>query len=320
MESLNNNYLCQQLIIINKKYEYNSFVDIDFIQLFGLNDINAQNDINVIKKKLTTKYYNLSLKYHPDKHLNNENTIVPVINVPININEIKDGSFVSFINDIYNMLQYIIKNEPETIINIINGNASELLNFDLISDHYSLKKNYTLPHTQEYTKPSENQVENFRSKLKSNQIIETKLLDTELNNLIETKNDERSKLTIEKQFTDEQTSDKHFNKVFNNTFDDQKNSTIFNDEQDNDQTLEMCLRGYGKSCEVKEFNDSMDLSLVAGELSKTISNIDEAFSPIMVNNKLKVSKKTPEEMYAEMLEQRCVQDDIFKDANKLKKI
>jgi hypothetical protein len=58
--SINQSYLCQQLIEINKKYESCTFVDIDFIDLFGLNKKNLDNsnsniDFNIIKKKNSNK-------------------------------------------------------------------------------------------------------------------------------------------------------------------------------------------------------------------------------------------------------------------------
>jgi hypothetical protein len=89
--SINQSYLCQQLIEINKKYESCTFVDIDFIDLFGLNKNNLDNsniDFNIIKKKIVTKYYNLALKYHPDKYANNTETIINLKNCFINIDEI----------------------------------------------------------------------------------------------------------------------------------------------------------------------------------------------------------------------------------------
>ena len=56
MEQLTNtSYLCNKLIEINKKYESNSFIDIDFINLFGLrsNTKKTVADLDKIKKKLT---------------------------------------------------------------------------------------------------------------------------------------------------------------------------------------------------------------------------------------------------------------------------
>jgi hypothetical protein len=114
MESLTNtSFLCQQLIKINKKYESNSFVDIDFIKLFGLcpkpqRTQRTLEDINLIKKKMTAKYYNLALKYHPDKFVSSTESILNIINCFVSIDEIKSGEFLSFINDIYEMFNQMI--------------------------------------------------------------------------------------------------------------------------------------------------------------------------------------------------------------------
>jgi len=125
--SINQSYLCQQLIEINKKYESCTFVDIDFINLYRLSNSDKSNiDLNLIKKKIVTKYYNLALKYHPDKYINNEESIINVKNCFINIDEIKSGEFIAFINDIHELLINLIVEEPESLINIINGNTEDV--------------------------------------------------------------------------------------------------------------------------------------------------------------------------------------------------
>jgi hypothetical protein len=116
----NNNYLCRQLLDINKKYESSTFIDIDFIDLFNLYN-QSYDDLNILKKKITAKYYNLALKYHPDKYININEEIINIKNCYITIDELKSGSFISFINDIYEMLINMIIQDTESLINLING-------------------------------------------------------------------------------------------------------------------------------------------------------------------------------------------------------
>ena len=78
-----NDYLISKLTEINKKYETNSFIDIDFVELFNLQILRETIDIEIIKKKLTSKYHNLILKYHPDKFINNGDNIIEVNNIYI---------------------------------------------------------------------------------------------------------------------------------------------------------------------------------------------------------------------------------------------
>ena len=82
MESLETSYLYKNLIEINKKYDSCTFVDLDFIDLFSLSSPNTKtiDDLNNIKKKITSKYYNLAHKYHPDKHITNTESIIQIKN------------------------------------------------------------------------------------------------------------------------------------------------------------------------------------------------------------------------------------------------
>ena len=79
----NTNYLYKNLIDINKKYDSTSFVDIDFIELFNIKSIDTSN----IKKIITTKYYGLALKYHPDKYANTKEESIEINNEIENIIE-----------------------------------------------------------------------------------------------------------------------------------------------------------------------------------------------------------------------------------------
>jgi len=89
----NSEYLYERLLTINSTYETASFIDIDFIELFNIQETSD------IKKAITSKYYSLALKYHPDKYRKKTEDIV-INNTLINIDEIKNGLFLSFINDI----------------------------------------------------------------------------------------------------------------------------------------------------------------------------------------------------------------------------
>lgn len=278
------NTLCKYLILINKKYESTSFVDIDFLDLFGIKD-NSEN----LKKKITTKYYNLALKYHPDKHINNNDTIINVVNCYINIEEIKSGQFLSFINDIYEMLLNIEKEDPDTLLNLINGETNELLNkFDFNSDFNNLKRRFDRNINKEYYKPNIEQVNEFNNEMKKQSIVEIKLDPVQMEKLIDSEQNKRENLKIEKIFTEEEQKRENFKEIFNDKFEDNRET---------DETI--------TSIQAFNFNDSY---LTLTGINNNISDIDEAFGPIRINNKLKKNIIS----YDELLRDRDNQDKLFK--------
>lgn len=282
------NLLCKYLIEINKKYESTSFVDIDFLNLFGIRE-NSEN----LKKKITTKYYNLALKYHPDKHTNNNESIINVANCFINIEEIKSGSFLSFINDIYEMLLNILKEDPETLLNLINGETDELLNkFDFNSDFNNLKRRFDKNVNKEYYRPNVEQINEFNNEMKKQSITEIKLDSSQMESLINLEQEKRNNLKIEKVFTEEEQQNTNFKEIFNNKFEDDKEV---------DETITT----------IQAFNyDDSSLTLIG--LNSNISDINEAFGPIRVNNKIKKEILS----YDRLLEERDNQDKLFKIPNK----
>ena len=57
METFNDNVLVKELSVINDQYSSTSFIEIDFIKLFGLvpDEKNKLNDSNLIKKQINPK-------------------------------------------------------------------------------------------------------------------------------------------------------------------------------------------------------------------------------------------------------------------------
>ena len=309
MESSNNmNLLCKSLIDINKRYESATFVDIDFIDLFGLHSIKSiSTNVNIdqIKKKITKKYYSLALKYHPDKYINSIDTVAQIKNCFVNMEDIKSGQFLSFIYDIYTMLNNMIVEDPESLINLINGNTDEILNkFDLNYDFNNLKKHFDNSHTKEYLKASDEQIKEFNNELEKQIVSEIKIELSQSNSLIEFENEKRNKLKIETIFTEEQQNSKEFINVFNEMFDLTKDKTFLTENLNSSQIQPF------------NFNNSYDMNLgfVSTGLSNTISDIAEAFEPIKVNSTIQTQKLS----FDELLAQRKHQDKQFKQPLNLK--
>ena len=303
MNQLDNiNFLCQKLTEINKKYESKSFVDIDFIELFNL----STNNIDQIKKKLTKKYYSLALKYHPDK-VNSSNKIINIKNCFVNIDDIKSGEFLSFIKDIYEM----INNEDiETLINLINGNNDDILNkFNINMDHNQLKNNYVRNiMMNDNSVASDTTIDDFKKELEKVKISEIKLDENQIKKLINNELEKRDEIKISNIFTDEQKESTNFKTIFNETFDNEK--TVLLNE---DITESSCY-------EIKSinFNNSLVVNGVDAysilKISNTAYDINEAFAPLKISSKLKSQNKLSYDQY---LIERDSQDKLFKIPNKL---
>ena len=204
----NTDYLYNELLEINKKYESTTFVDIDFIELFCLKSINISN----LKKIITNKYYNLALKYHPDKYKLSTELIISINNISIDINEIRSGQFLSFITDIYKMLINMITIDNDNLIRIIDGDGSDIqqgLNYG--GDHSKLKQHFN-------NKSYDNSP--FESDIKFNNevIIDTKIDKKELQSLINVEQEKRLNLSIDKIFSEEDIKLDEFNNIFNDKF------------------------------------------------------------------------------------------------------
>jgi len=307
MEQLTNtSYLCNQLIEINKKYESNSFIDMDFIELFGLLSQTTKTlaDIDKIKKKLTAKYYNLALKYHPDKFSSSVKNIINIKNCFVSTDEIKSGEFLSFINDIYEMFNNMFIEDPENIINIINGKTDDLLNkFDINGDFYNLKRRFdTNLNSKDYLKATDEQMRNFEEELDRAKIADLKINEDQLKSLILEEQDKRENLKIERLFTQEEQIETEFNKKFNDVFDTTKTSYLNSSNETLDEKSNNIL--------AFNFNNNYDLSVGVNSigLSTSITDINEAFGPIRVSNNLAQQHLS----YDELLIQRRTQEDLFK--------
>jgi hypothetical protein len=205
-----NDYLISKLTEINKKYETNSFIDIDFVELFNLQTLRETIDIEIIKKKLTSKYHNLILKYHPDKFINNGDNIIEVNNIYIYIDDIKLGYFLSFISDIYDMLIYILKNNLDDLIDLINGEIKNKSFDDLKNNQKDIyiKEDISIDDYKIFTDLELIELKkNFNNEKINN-----------INKLIEDENNKRKTIVIEKIFTDEQKKESEFNSLFNSKF------------------------------------------------------------------------------------------------------
>lgn len=311
MEQLTNtSYLCNQLIEINKKYENNNFIDMDFIDLFGLQSQTTKTitDIDKIKKKLTAKYYNLALKYHPDKFSSSVENIINIKNCFVSTDEIKSGEFLSFINDIYEMFNNMFNEDPESLINIINGKTDDLLNkFDINGDFNNLKRRFdTNLNSKEYLKATNEQMRDFEEELGRAKIADLKINEDQLKSLILEEQDKRENLKIERLFTQEEQIETGFNKKFNDVFDTTKTSYL----NSSNETFNETLDEKSNNILAFNFNNNYDLSVGVNSigLSTSITDINEAFGPIRVTNNLAKEHLS----YDELLIQRRTQEDLFK--------
>jgi hypothetical protein len=282
-------YLYTQLIEINNRYESTSFVDIDFIKLFHIRSI----DITNIKKMITNKYYSLALKYHPDKYINNHDLTIDIYNVSIIIDEIKSGQFLSFITDIYKILIKMIDEDKDNLIRIINGEDILTLNFG--GDHSNLKQHFN---NQLSIKIDQNQINNLKDV-----IIEKKIDDKELQELINQENNKREQLKIDNLFINEDIKSNNFKTIFNDKFEDTIN---------NINTIT------STNTEILPFNQletNINFKIVSNKLTTSISDIKEAFEPIQINRKVKNEKIS----YEELLIRREQDSNNFKVAKNFKK-
>jgi hypothetical protein len=276
----NTDYLYKQLIEINKKYESTTFIDIDFIELFSIRSIN----IDEAKKKITNKYYNLALKYHPDKYTNvtDIDQLIDINNILVNIDDIKSGQFLSFITDIYKILITMITEDKENLKRIIEG--CDILSMNYGGDHTSLKQHFN---SRSYDIP------NAYTEVLNNEVIsEIKIDDKELQKLIDIQVEKRKELNIEQIFTENDIK----SEGFKNTFNDKFETTIVNS---NVQT------------EILPYNE---LNKNIG-LKTSISDIKEAFEPIQINRR----QQSKIISFEEIISRRQTEYDTFKVAKNFKK-
>ena len=278
-------YLYNQLIEINNKYESTSFVDIDFIKLFNIRSI----DTNNIKKIITNKYYSLALKYHPDKYINTNDGTIDMDDITIIIDDIKSGQFLSFITDIYKTLINMITIDKENLIKIING--EDLLTINYGGDHANLKQHFN-------NKPSiiidQKQINTLKDV-----ITEKKINDNELQKLIDEENIKIKNLKIDNIFIEEDIKSVEFKNIFNDKFETTLTNTNTN-----------------TTTEIMPYNSTdTNMKLISNRLTTSITDIQEAFEPININRKIKNEIIS----FEELLLRREHDSNNFKVAKNFKK-
>jgi len=255
---------------INTKYEKYDFSNINYIDLFELTKI-SQIDHIFIKKYITTKYYSLALKYHPDKYKNNLSNISNII---VDSEDIKTGIFLSYINDIYKYLLFILINEYDNMVCMINDTYI-INNHDCLYLKMNIKDNV-------YIKPSDQQLKDFQNNLIN--IKDEKINDYTLNKLIDDEKINRNLFKIEQIFTTKDITDNKFINKFNTKF--EINSII------NDEIIQ----------EIQPYN--YDITII----SKSISLLEEAYAPIKINKYNNIIYT-----YNDIINAREEQDIIFKN-------
>lgn len=279
----NNNYLYNQLVEINKKYESTSFVDIDIVDLFNIRLIEISN----AKKLITNKYYSLALIYHPDKYLNQNNNI-QISNITIDIDEILTGQFLSFITDIYKILINMLKEDKDNLIRIINGGDIIELNFG--GDHSNLKQHFNNKQIQVNT----NEINDLK-----NVIIDSKIDINELETMINNAESTRKEIQIENIFVNDDIMGVEFKNKFNNKF-------VDSIKTDNDVQKE-----------IVPFNVlNTSQKLISNRQTTSISDITEAFEIINVNRKIHNQLLS----YEDLLIKRENETNSFKVAKNFKRI
>lgn len=299
----NSEYLYERLLTINSTYETASFIDIDFIELFNIQETSD------IKKAITSKYYSLALKYHPDKYRKKTEDIV-INNTLINIDEIKNGLFLSFINDIYKTLIDMISIDVDILINLLKNNKESILNLNYGGDHKKLSQSYR--QQEILPTPPMPTDESIQTTSLKDTISEIKISNEEIAKLIEDIKLERSTITIEKVFTDDDIQSESFYNKFNDKFNNEQpqiniesNSNQFNN-----------ILAYNESTKSIQQKDLSTYIANSSKISKSISitDINEAFKPIEIDRKVKLKKIT----YEELLIIRQTENDNFKVAKNFK--
>lgn len=310
-------YLCSKLIEINKKYESTSFIDIDFIDLFSLRTMTAKTmaDIKNIKKKITTIYYKLMLKYHSDKFMSHKENVIKINNCFICVDEIKSGQFASFINDIYEMFNEMLLDVSglENFLEIISSNTDDVLNkFDINSDFYNLKRRFDMNiNSKDYLKASDEQIKEFKTDINKIKIVDSKINGDQIKSLINSELQNRANsINTERLFTEKEQLEDGFNEKFNNVFDSAKNLNTDTSEQLDTNSINTDIVAYN-------YDDNCNLSFGnnATNLTNCITELSEAFKPIRVNNIIKTQQLT----YEDLLTQRKEQEDFFKNPKNQKK-
>jgi hypothetical protein len=240
--------LYNKLDEISRKYETENFTNIDFIKLFKLHKAKS-HEINYLKNYIKRIYLKLILNYHSDKYPqyatqsvaanSSEYVYNPDIDYSVRMDHILSGKMVSYISDINEMLNEVLIKEPEILISLIKGDIDKVLfESSYIKDFSNLKNAYGSSVDKEYKKASEEQLREFESK--NSKVIDTSLSLEELEQLINTSNEEREKVKVENLFNEEDMKDPNFMDKFNLTF---NNMTSKSDKQ---ETFELMPCNYNQ--------------------------------------------------------------------------
>ena len=307
---ISNCILYNKLDEISRKYELEHFTNIDFIKLFKLHKAKS-HEINDLKNHIKRIYLKLILNYHSDKYHqyatqsveanSSEYVYNPDIDYSVRMDHILSGKMVSYISDINEMLNEVLIKEPEILISLIKGDIDKVLfESSYIKDFSNLKNGYGSLVDKEYKKASEEQLKEFESK--NSKVIDTALSLEELEQLINTSNEEREKVKVENLFNEEDMKDPNFMNKFNSTFDNMTSKL------DNQETFELM------PCNYNQYSLNSYDNLFGG--NSTFNQLEEVFQ---IPNRGNMNKQIKQMSYEEILKERAEFDKTVevKSINKM---
>ena len=183
----------------------------------------------------------------------------------------------------------MIVEDKDNLIKMIEGN--DILTLNHGGDHTSLKQHFKNKQTILIDNTQINNLEDV--------IVDKKIDDKDLQELIYLENKKREMLKIENIFSADDIKLEGFKHIFNDKFE----TTIINSNTNT-------------NTEILPYNElNTNLKLVSNKLLSSISDINEAFEPIQINRKIK-----PEIIsYDEILSKRDIENNNFKVAKNFKK-
>lgn len=292
---ISNTIIHNKLEEISKKYETENFMNIDFLKLFKLHKAKS-HEINDLKNHIKKIYLKLILNYHPDKFSHyakqtvaensSEYVYNPDIDYSVRMDHILSGKMVSYISDINELLNEVLIKEPEILISLIKGDIDKVLfESSYIKDFSNLKNSYGNSVVKEYQKASEEQLREFESK--NSKVIDTALSLEELEQLINTSNEEREKVKVENLFNEEDMKDPNFMDKFNSTFENLTPKT------DNQESFELMPCNYNQYS-LNSYDNFLGNS--------NFNQLDEAFQ---IPNRSISNRPIKQMSYEEMLKERA---------------
>ena len=309
---------------INDKYEQYGFTEIDFVSLFKLEPDEdtkySLTDLNSIQTKIKKGYNKLALKYHKDKigsKYDDVDSFTKIKKCFIKNQFIMDQSFMNYITEIKDMLETAFNNEPETLINLINGDTEQILNkYNIpVNDFTSLKNKYMANSDIGYKTATEEQRKMFDDEISKLRIAEAKIAEDELLQLIDNEIKKRDEIVVEQVFTDEQKNDKDFNKTFNQTFEQLKDQQIGSNTYNPTLFDISPYNGFGSGTLI---NSDMDMngpmgynSMFMSGSSVSMTNISDGYGVFGISNK-SFDTGRANLTYDEMLKLREQEDNEIK--------